>query len=94
MKKDPVDVLIIGAGAAGAAVAWSLSSSNLKILCLEQGSYHKPSSYSHKNIFLEKLKGNIFNSNPNIRKLKNDYPINDQNSPISIANFNLISIFR
>jgi choline dehydrogenase-like flavoprotein len=34
---DPVDVLIIGAGASGAAVAWSLAETRMHILCLEQG---------------------------------------------------------
>jgi choline dehydrogenase-like flavoprotein len=33
----PVDVLIIGAGASGAAVAWSLAETKMHILCLEQG---------------------------------------------------------
>ena len=30
-----VDVLIIGAGASGAAVAWSLADTRMHILCLE-----------------------------------------------------------
>ena len=37
MAKDPVDVLIIGAGASGAAFAWSLLELRMRILCLEQG---------------------------------------------------------
>ena len=35
--EDPVDVLIIGAGASGAAVAWSLADTKMHIVCLEQG---------------------------------------------------------
>ena len=42
---DPVDVLIIGAGASGAAVAWSLADTRMHILCLEQGDWMKPSEY-------------------------------------------------
>ena len=34
---NPVDVLIIGAGASGAAVAWSLAETKMHILCLERG---------------------------------------------------------
>ncbi len=45
MKHDPVDVLIIGAGASGAAVAWSLADTRMRILCLEQGDWMKPSDY-------------------------------------------------
>lgn len=37
MSEDPVDVLIIGAGASGAVVAWRLAETRMKILCLEQG---------------------------------------------------------
>ena len=37
-KSDTVvDVLIVGAGAAGAAVAWSLAETRMRIVCLEQG---------------------------------------------------------
>ncbi|HEX5066684.1 MAG TPA: NAD(P)-binding protein, partial [Myxococcota bacterium] len=36
MPQDPVDVLIIGAGASGAAFAWSLADTRMQILCLEQ----------------------------------------------------------
>jgi choline dehydrogenase-like flavoprotein len=39
---DPVDVLIIGAGASGAAVAWSLADTKMHILCLEQGGLADP----------------------------------------------------
>ena len=45
MKHDPVDVLIIGAGASGAAVAWSLADTRMHIVCLEQGDWMKPSDY-------------------------------------------------
>jgi len=36
---DKVDVLIIGSGASGAAVAWSLADTKMRILCLEQGDW-------------------------------------------------------
>src|SRR6266851_3351204 len=42
---DPVDVLIIGAGASGAAVAWSLAETKMHILCMEQGGWMNPSEY-------------------------------------------------
>ena len=40
-----VDVLIIGSGASGAAVAWSLAETRMKILCLEQGDWMKQSDF-------------------------------------------------
>ncbi|MDA1076681.1 MAG: NAD(P)-binding protein, partial [Proteobacteria bacterium] len=36
---DPIDVLIIGAGASGAAVAWSLAETRMRIVCFEQGDW-------------------------------------------------------
>jgi choline dehydrogenase-like flavoprotein len=39
MAKDPVDVLIVGAGASGAAIAWSLAKTRTNILCLDQGGW-------------------------------------------------------
>ena len=39
MAEETVDVLIIGAGAAGAAFAWSLADTRMNILCLEQGDW-------------------------------------------------------
>ena len=40
-----VDVLIIGSGASGAAVAWSLAETRMKILCLEQGDWIDPAAF-------------------------------------------------
>jgi len=40
-----VDVLIVGSGASGAAVAWGLVETRLKILCLEQGDWIKPADF-------------------------------------------------
>ncbi len=45
MSDDTVDVLIIGAGAAGAAIAWSLAETRMNILCLEQGDWMDPGQY-------------------------------------------------
>ena len=42
---EPVDVLIIGAGASGAAVAWSLADTKMHILCLDQGGWMNPAEY-------------------------------------------------
>ena len=42
---ETVDVLIIGSGASGAAVAWSLADTRMKILCLEQGDWMKQADY-------------------------------------------------
>ena len=84
----PVDVLIIGAGASGAAVAWSLAETKMHILCLEQGDWMKPSEYPSTGRDWEARQLSDFNHNPNRRARETDYPINEDNSPIKVANFN------
>ena len=77
----PVDVLIIGAGASGAAVAWSLAETKMHILCLEQGDWMKPSEYPSTARDWEARQLNDFHISPNRRARDTDYPINDADSP-------------
>jgi NAD(P)-binding Rossmann-like domain len=42
---EVVDVLIIGAGVSGAAAAWSLAETRMRILCLEQGDWIKTTEF-------------------------------------------------
>ena len=84
----PVDVLIIGAGASGAAVAWSLAETKMHILCLEQGDWMKPSEYPSAGRDWEARALGDFHYSPNRRARDTDYPINDDNSALRIANFN------
>lgn len=88
MNDSIVDILIIGAGATGAAVAWSLSETSLSIMCLEQGDRIDSSEYPSNNRNWEILQQHEYHVSPNVRKLASDYPINDADSPIAIANFN------
>jgi choline dehydrogenase-like flavoprotein len=85
-----IDILIIGSGASGAAAAWNLSNSGLTIMCLEQGGFTNTEEYPTTKINWELERFKKFNPNPNIRNSNYDYPINDSDSPISIANFNAV----
>ena len=86
---DVADIIIVGSGASGAAAAWSLSrEKSLRIVCFEQGSISDPSDYPTKSSDWELSRFDKSSSNPNIRNNLADYPIDDSNSPISIANFN------
>jgi choline dehydrogenase-like flavoprotein len=85
---EMVDVLIIGSGASGAAVAWSLAETKMKILCLEQGDWMKPSDYPTNGRDWEARQYSDFAASPNRRARPTDYPINDDNSPIKVVNFN------
>lgn len=85
---DPVDVLIIGAGASGAAVAWSLAETKMRIVCLEQGGWPSSADYPSAGRDWETRQNRDFAINPNRRARREDYPINETESPIKIANFN------
>ena len=85
---EMVDVLVIGAGASGAVVAWSLAETRMKILCLEQGDWVKPTEFPTNGRDWEARRYGDFDLSPNRRARDTDYPVNDDNSPMKIANFN------
>ena len=43
--RDPADVVVVGAGAAGAAVSWRLATKGVRVVCLEQGDWVKPEEF-------------------------------------------------
>lgn len=88
MADEPVDVLIIGAGASGAAAAWSLADTHMRIVCLEQGNWTNSSDYPSTGRDWEARSHNDYSISPNKRQQVGDYPINEDNSPIKVANFN------
>lgn len=82
------DVLIIGSGPGGASVASRLINCGLKVICLEQGTFTKRADYPLNYMNWEQYKYSKFSPNPNTRNSEFDYPINNSDSPISVANFN------
>ena len=88
MSEQPIDVLIIGSGASGAAVAWSLAETRMRIVCLEQGDWMNPSDYPSNGRDWEAREFGDYAISPNQRKRLTDYPVNDSDSPIKVANFN------
>ncbi len=84
MSNEPVGVLIIGAGASGAAFAWSIADAGVCVLCLEQGPWMRQSDYPTNSMDWEsRAATGPFATNPNVRGLAQDYPVNDSHSPIS-----------
>jgi choline dehydrogenase-like flavoprotein len=90
MADDIADVVIIGAGAAGAAVAWSLAETRMRIVCLEQGGWMDPAQYPTTRPDWELHGLGPFGFSPNTRGRREDYPINDDDSPIKVSNFNAV----
>jgi choline dehydrogenase-like flavoprotein len=90
MSEEPVDVLIVGAGAAGAAAAWSLADTRMRIVCLEQGGWMNPADYPSTRPDWEVQGFGPFGFSPNSRGRREDYPVNDDDSPIKVSNFNAV----
>ena len=90
MKKEAVDVLIIGAGASGAAIAWSLLETRMRILCLEQGPHLTDSNFPSLEKDYELARYGKFSCDPNVRGLAQDYPINVEDSCITPVNYNAV----
>lgn len=90
MAQEPVDVLIVGAGAAGATLAWSLAETRMNILCLEQGDWMDPARYPPTAMDWEARQLGDFAVSPNVRQRPEDYPVNDAESPIQPAMFNAV----
>ena len=90
MSEEVVDVLIIGAGASGAAFAWSLAETRMNILCLEQGDWMDPAKYPGMQRDWEVHQFGDFGLSPNARGRREDYPVNDAGSPIAVSMFNAV----
>jgi choline dehydrogenase-like flavoprotein len=90
MSEQPADVLIVGAGASGAALAWSLADTRMNIVCLEQGDWMNPADYPSTGTDWELRGQSDFGLSPNTRKRPEDYPVNDAESPISASMFNAV----
>ena len=90
MAEDIADVLIVGAGAAGAAFAWSLAETRMRVVCLEQGGWMDPAHYPTTRPDWEMQGFGPFGFSPNSRGRREDYPVNDDASPIKISNFNAV----
>jgi choline dehydrogenase-like flavoprotein len=89
-KKDRVDVLVIGAGASGAAFTWSLAEAGIDVLCLEQGGWMDPSSYPAMGHDWDVRRQTNFHADPNVRRLPADYPVETSRSPIDPLMFNAV----
>jgi choline dehydrogenase-like flavoprotein len=85
---DHVDVLIIGAGAAGGVAARRLVRAGLSVVCLEQGDWTDPADYPGDKPEWELLASRIWSSSPSVRAAPADYPIDRSNSDMGQLNFN------
>jgi choline dehydrogenase-like flavoprotein len=87
---DEPDVLIVGAGASGGAVASHLAEVGFKVVCVEQGDWVPPESLPHGRDDWELHRLTDFNADPNIRHRAADYPVNGAASTFTPLMFNAV----
>jgi len=87
---ETADIVIVGAGAAGAAFAWRLAGSGLKVVCIERGGWvdqrNSPSLSDGWELALQ----TSFHGNPNIRRGPADHPVDDAKSAIKPSFFTAV----
>ncbi len=76
------DVAVIGAGPTGAAAAWRLATSGLRVACIERGGWFDYDRVPADEAERARLAEGPLNPNPNVRRGDADYPIEDADSPI------------
>ncbi|GAA3311049.1 GMC family oxidoreductase [Arthrobacter ramosus] len=82
---DAADVLVIGAGAAGAALTWSLAKRGLKVLCLEQGDWVNDEDIPKNHADWEVRGRHYWNPSPGKRRGPADYPVtNLGDNPVDV----------
>lgn len=74
-KPEPVDVLIIGAGASGAIHSLVLAQAGLRVVCLDQGGWTEPAQHPHYSDDFQYQRQNRWSPEPNVRRGTDDYPV-------------------
>ena len=89
-NQDIPDVLVIGAGASGAAMVWSLAEAGIDVLCLEQGDWLDREAFPATNPDSQLHWQTDFHPDPSVRRLPEDYPVNSDASPIAPYMYNAV----
>ena len=76
------DVLVIGAGAGGAAMSKRLSDAGIKVTCLEQGDWLHPMNHAHMYDGWELERLRSWSWHPNVRRFPEDYPVTGNAAPM------------
>ena len=89
-NQDIPDVLVIGAGASGAALVWSLAEAGINVMCLEQGDWVARDAFPATNADSQIHWQTDFHPDPSVRRLPEDYPVNSDASPIAPYMYNAV----
>ncbi|KRE76010.1 GMC family oxidoreductase [Arthrobacter sp. Soil762] len=81
-RSNETDVLVIGAGAGGAAVSKRLSDDGIKVICLEQGDWLHPLDHPHLYDGWELERIRSWDWHSNVRQFPEDYPTTGNAAPM------------
>jgi choline dehydrogenase-like flavoprotein len=84
------NVVVIGAGAAGAVAAKELAEAGFSVVCLEQGGWRNASEFPGDKLEWELLVEKQWNANPNVRAWPEDYPCETSESDVAPVMFNAV----
>jgi choline dehydrogenase-like flavoprotein len=89
-RDERINVLVIGAGAAGAVAAKELAEAGFSVLCLEQGGWRNASEFPGDKLEWELLVEKDWNANPNVRARPEDYPCEISEAEVAPVMFNAV----
>ena len=85
------DVLVVGSGAAGAAVSFRLAEHGAKVVCLEQGDWIDRKQLPKAHVDWEVRGRRHWAANPNVRRWRADYPVaSEGENPVDIYMYNAV----
>ena len=91
MAPQPVDVLVIGSGASGAALSLRLAEHGASVLCLEQGDWVDRKRLPKNHVDWEVRGRRFWAANPNVRRWPADYPVGSEgDNPVDIYMYNAV----
>ena len=85
---EAADVLIVGAGASGSVAAKQLAARGLRVVVLDQGDWTSASDLPADKPEYELLGSHKWSPDPNVRKWRQDYPINLEYSEQPVFMYN------
>lgn len=89
--RGTADVVVVGAGAGGSALAWRLAGAGSRVVCLEQGGWVD----THERVpqaapTWELARQTSHHPSPNVRRQDADYPVEESGSPIKLLMYNAV----